>query len=118
MGFNFKSLSLLFLMMLTTTGVDAQSFDLYFSNNVTDVENLNDETIEEYQNGLKWTKIDHSTQNVYSNYVEVDEVKQMFASTRMKTRADQQQFWRMRDHSLLVCRLDDEQQIKHWVEKL
>ena len=106
MGFNFKSLSLLFLMMLTTTGVDAQSFDLYFSNNVTDVENLNDETIEEYQNGLKWTKIDHSTQNVYSNYVEVDEVKQMFASTRMKTRADQQQFWRMRDHSLLCFRIN------------
>lgn len=24
----------------------------------------------------------------------------------------------LRDHSLLVCRLDDEQQIKHWVEKL
>ena len=106
MGLNFKSLSLLFLMMLTTTGVDAQSFDLYFSNNVTDVENLNDETIEEYQNGLKWTKIDHSTQNVYSNYVEVDEVKQMFASTRMKTRADQQQFWRMRDHSLLCFRIN------------
>ena len=24
----------------------------------------------------------------------------------------------LRDHSLLVCHLDDEQQIKHWVEKL
>ena len=24
----------------------------------------------------------------------------------------------LRDHSLLVCRLDDEQQIKNWVEKL
>ena len=24
----------------------------------------------------------------------------------------------LRDHSLLVCRLDDEQQIKHWVEQL
>ena len=24
----------------------------------------------------------------------------------------------LRDHSLIVCRLDDEQQIKHWVEKL
>lgn len=24
----------------------------------------------------------------------------------------------LRDHSLLVCRLDDEQQIKHWVERL
>ncbi len=107
MGFNFKSLSSLFLMMLVTTSVDAQSFDLYFSNNVTDVENLNDETIEEYQNGLKWTKIDHSTQNVYSNYVEVNEVKQMFASTRMKTRADQQQFWRMRDHSLLCFRINN-----------
>ena len=91
MGFNFKSLSSLFLMMLATTSVDAQSFDLYFSNNVTDVENLNDETIEEYQNGLKWTKIDHSTQNVYRNDEEGHEVQWMFAFTRMTTWADQQQ---------------------------
>ena len=24
----------------------------------------------------------------------------------------------LRDHSLLVCRLDDEQNIKHWIERL
>lgn len=107
MGLNIKSLSSLFLMMLTATSVTAQGFDLYFSNNVTDVEKLNDETVEEYQNGLKWTKIERGTVNVYGNYVEAENVRKMFASTRMKTRADQQQFWRMRDHSLLCFRIND-----------
>ena len=107
MGLNIKSLSSLFLMMLTATSVTAQGFDLYFSNNVTDVEKLNDKTVEEYQNGLKWTKIERGTVNVYGNYVEAENVRKMFASTRMKTRADQQQFWRMRDHSLLCFRIND-----------
>lgn len=107
MGLNIKSLLSLFLMMLTATSATAQGFDLYFSNNVTDVEKLNDKTVEEYQNGLKWTKIERGTVNVYGNYVEAENVRKMFASTRMKTRADQQQFWRMRDHSLLCFRIND-----------
>lgn len=95
------------VLWLAAMTANAQGFDLYFANNVTDVENLTAETIEEYQNGLKWTKIERGTVNVYGNYVEMDEVRQMFASTRMKTRADQEQFWRMRDHSLLCFRIND-----------
>lgn len=95
------------VLWLAAMTANAQGFDLYFANNVTDVENLTAETVEEYQNGLKWTKIERGTVNVYGNYVEMDEVRQMFASTRMKTRADQEQFWRMRDHSLLCFRIND-----------
>lgn len=102
-----KSFLLTAILCLVAMSTKAQSFDLYFANNVTDVENLTDGTIEEYQNGLKWTKIERGTLNVYGNYVEMEEVRQMFATTRMKTRADQQQFWRMRDHSLLCFRIND-----------
>ena len=90
-----------------TVAAQTPSFDLYFANNVTDVENLNEETIEQSDNGLVWTKVNRETVNVYGNYVEVDAIKQMFASTRMKTNADQQQFWRMRDHSLLCFRINN-----------
>ena len=98
---------MLVILMVVAIGIKAQSFDLYFANNVTDVENLNDTTIRNPNNGLNWTKVERGTVNVYGNYVEVDAIKQMFASTRMKTNADQQQFWRMRDHSLLCFRINN-----------
>ena len=41
------------------------------------------------------------------NQVEVYEVKQMLASTRMKGLEDQQLFWKMRDHTLLCFRIND-----------
>lgn len=94
-------------MLMATTISRAESFDLYFSNNVTDVANLNENTIEEYKNGLIWTKIERGTVNVYGNHVEMENIRKMFASTRMKTLADQQAFWCMRDHSLLCFRIND-----------
>lgn len=106
MIYNMKSLCSLLLLMIATIA-PAQGFDLYFANNVTDVTNLNENTVEQSGNGLNWTKVDRGTVNVYGNYVEVNEVRQMFASTRMKTLADQQQFWRMRDHSLVCFRIND-----------
>lgn len=90
-----------------TAAAQTPSFDLYFANNVTDVENLNEETIEQSDNGLVWTKVNRETVNVYGNYVEVNQIKEMFASTQMKTLAEQQQFWRMRDHSLVCFRIND-----------
>lgn len=39
-----------------TAAAQTPSFDLYFANNVTDVENLNEETIEQSDNGLVWTR--------------------------------------------------------------
>ena len=43
--------------------------------------------------------------NSTGNQVEVYEVKQMLASTRMKGLEDQQLFWKMRDHTLLCFRI-------------
>lgn len=51
--------------------------------------------------------MNRETVNVYGNYVEVNQIKEMFASTQMKTLAEQQQFWRMRDHSLVCFRIND-----------
>ncbi len=101
-----KSYGMFVVLLMVALGARAQSFDLYFANNVTDVENLNDTTIRYPNNGLNWTKVERGTVNVYGNYVEVNAIKQMFASTRMKTKADQQQFWRMRDHSLVCFRIN------------
>ncbi|MBQ6768994.1 MAG: hypothetical protein IJP46_10095 [Prevotella sp.] len=90
-----------------TAAAQTPSFDLYFANNVTDVENLNEETIEQSDNGLVWTKVNRETVNVYGNYVEVNQIKEMFASTQMKNLTQQKQFWRMRDHSLVCFRIND-----------
>ena len=51
-----------------TAAAQTPSFDLYFANNVTDVEDLNEETIEQSDNGLVWTKVNRETVNVYGNY--------------------------------------------------
>ena len=103
---------LLFLIAIVasaglTAVAQTTSFDLFFANNVTDVANLNEETIEQSDNGLIWTKVNRETVNVYGNYVEVNQVKEMFASTQMKNLTHQQQFWRMRDHSLVCFRIND-----------
>lgn len=103
----FKSLWTIAMLLMMATGVHAQSFDLFFSNNITDVDNLNEETIEDGGNGLIWTKVYRGTVNVYGNYVEVGRIKQMFSSTQMKNIEQQRQFWRMRDHSLVCFRIND-----------
>lgn len=102
-----KSLWMLVMLLMVATGSHAQGFDLFFSNNVTDVVDLNEETIEDPNNGLVWTKVNRGTVNVYGNYVEVNQIKQMFASTQMKNLEQQKQFWRMRDNSLVCFRIND-----------
>ena len=81
----------------------AQDFKLYFANNVTDVLNL--ASIEDIESGLNWREV--RNKELAGNVVEVDQVKQMFASEDVKYRAQQRQFWRMRDHCLLCFRIDD-----------
>lgn len=102
-----KSLWMLVMLLMVATGSHAQGFDLFFSNNVTDVVDLNEETIEDPVNGLVWTKVARGMVNMYGNYVEVNRIKEMFASTQMKNREQQMQFWRMRDHSLVCFRIND-----------
>lgn len=100
-------LSLLILLALDCVPLLAQEpdFDLYFANNVTDVSDFDE--IKSVSSGLKWTKVQTATGDMAGNYAEVNEVKKMLASTRKKGLSDQQQFWTMRDHSLLCFRIDD-----------
>ena len=91
------------LLGMTTLQVSAQEFKLYFANNVTDVVDFNN--IEAAASGLQWREV--KNKELAGNVVEVDSVKQMFASPEVKYRAQQRQFWRMRDHCLLCFRIDD-----------
>ena len=80
-------------------------FDLYFANNVTDVQNFDE--IKSSSSGLNWTKVQTADGDMSGNYAEVNEIVNMLSSTRKKFLADQQQFWTMRDHTLLCFRIDD-----------
>ncbi|MBQ5972003.1 MAG: hypothetical protein IJL45_06335 [Prevotella sp.] len=102
-----KRLSIyLALSLIWLSGAWAQEpdFDLYFANNVTDVANFDE--IKNPDSGLRWTKVQTATGDMSGNYVEVDNIVEMLGSTRKKWLADQQQFWTMRDHSLLCFRID------------
>ena len=91
------------MMLMTASWLSAQDFKLYFANNVTDVVDFND--IEATTSGLEWREV--KNKELAGNVVEVDAVKQMFASPEVKYRAQQRQFWRMRDHCLLCFRIED-----------
>ena len=80
-------------------------FDLYFANNVTDVQNFDE--IKSPDSGLNWTKVQTADGDMSGNYAEVADIVNMLGSTRKKWLADQQQFWTMRDHTLLCFRIDD-----------
>ena len=98
-----KSILTTVLLWACAVLLSAQDFKLYFANNVTDVFNLG--SIDEIESGLNWREV--KNKELAGNVVEVDQVKQMFASEDVKYKAQQRQFWRMRDHSLLCFRIDD-----------
>ena len=81
----------------------AQEFKLFFANNVDDVSDFRD--IESETSGLNWREVHDG--DISGNSVEVDRVRQMFASTAMKGLDQQKQFWSMRDHTLLCFRIEE-----------
>lgn len=91
------------LLLALSAMVWAQDFQLFFANNVTDVADFNQ--IELEGSGLNWREVKNG--DISGNQVEVDAVKRMFASTEMKSRDQQRQYWTMRDHSLLCFRIND-----------
>ncbi|MBO7045165.1 MAG: hypothetical protein J6W38_02270 [Prevotella sp.] len=95
--------TLLFLWVFAL-GAVAQDFKLYYAKNVTDVKYFSDD-VNELARQLDWKEVVNGS--IDGNQVEVYEVKEMLKSTRMKGLADQQQFWRMRDHTLLCFRIND-----------
>ena len=97
-----KRIHTICLLLALTLAAAAQDFKLYFSNNVTDVTDFSQiETAE----GLVWREVHNG--DIAGNQIEADAVKQMFAATAMKGLTQQQQYWKMRDHSLLCFRIGD-----------
>ena len=91
----------LLLLTVATVCLQAQGFDLYFANNISDVSNLR--SIRK-SNKLNWQRITNGA--LATNKVQVEGVKSMFASTAMKGREQQQLFWKMRDNNLLCFRIN------------
>ena len=98
-----RTLTALVVVLLASLAVQAQDFKLFFANNVSDVVQFED--IESAASELVWREV--KDKEIAGNVVEVDQVKQMFASEDVKYKAQQRQFWRMRDHCLLCFRIDD-----------
>ena len=94
-------------MLLSWVGmeVQAQDFKLYFANNITDITDFT--KIEDESSPLLWREV--KDKDISGNLAEVMEVRRMFASQDLKFRAQQQQFWTMRDHCLLCFRINDGQ---------
>ena len=84
----------------SATGPD---FKLWFANNVTDVQDFDKITSPDC--GLNWREV--HDRDIDGNSAEVDRVLQMLASTGMKGLEQQQQFWIMRDRTLLCFRIED-----------
>ena len=108
-GWRSRSLCYLVALVLCQFGTLpslAQDFKLFFANNITDVKELNTDI--EKMTELNWREVKGGdTHDIAGNQVEVEQVMNMFAETRMKWLEDQQMFWRMRDHCLLCFRIDD-----------
>ena len=94
------SLLVVFLM----SPMSAQDFKLFYANNVTDVTDF--DKITEPNSGLDWRQVTDTDMD--GNQAEVYAVHQMLASKDMKGLAQQQQFWRMRDHTLLCFHVEDD----------
>lgn len=94
----------IFALLLTTLLTSAQDFNLYMAKNVAD---LSDFTQIDFSNeALNWRQVEDG--DVDGNSYEVDRVRQMLAGTAMKGLAQQQQFWTMRDHTLLCFYVNDD----------
>lgn len=92
------------LLLLTALIVQSQpDFKLYFANNVGEVSRVS--RLKEANSELKWKEAADGT--IASNLQDVESVRNMFAETRQKTRADQELFWKMRDDNLLCFRIND-----------
>ena len=101
-------------MLIVALSSQAQSFRLWYANNVTDVTDFS--KIEDAGSGLIWREVQTSAQTVAGNLVEVNQLKQMLASERMKNLDDKRQFWKMRDHGLLCFKIEDLDNIHHTYE--
>ena len=94
---------MLLLLACLASPLSAQDFDLFYAKNVTDATHFSDPVLLDKE--LTWRKLDKNA--IDGNQDEVNQIKEMLGSTQMKGLPELQQFWRMRDHSLLCFRIND-----------
>ena len=94
---------MLLLLACLASPLSAQDFDLFYAKNVTDATHFSDLALLDKE--LTWRKLDKNA--IDGNQDEVNQIKEMLGSTQMKGLPELQQFWRMRDHSLLCFRIND-----------
>ena len=105
-GFRLFRLCLLCAFLGIACTSRAQDFKLYFANNISDLPTLDNFSFDMPE--LDWREVKGGeTHDIAGNQVEVEEVMRMFGDSRMKGVADQQLFWRMRDHCMLCFRIDN-----------
>lgn len=82
-------------MILLLTAMTAQAqfdFKLYFANNIGELESV--AKLKGSNSGLKWKEVTDGM--TVGNHTAMVEVRDMFKSSRQKTRQDQETFWKMR----------------------
>lgn len=105
-GFRLFRLCLLCAFLGIACTSRAQDFKLYFANNIYDLPDIENFSFDMPE--LDWHEVKGGeTHDIAGNQVEVEEVMRMFGDSRMKGVADQQLFWRMRDHCMLCFRIDN-----------
>ena len=99
-----KRISFSLFLLLMASVLQAQiDFELHMANNIGDVGRIRQ--IKTENSGLNWSRVKDGA--ILGNSQDVNNVKEMFASKRQKTRDDQKLFWKMRDDNLLCFRIND-----------
>ena len=99
-----KRISLILVMLWTVTAMQGQiDFKLYMANNIGELESV--AKLKGSNSGLKWKEVTDGI--TVGNRAAMVEVRDMFKSSRQKTRQDQETFWKMRDNNMLCFRINE-----------
>ena len=91
-------------MLWTVTAMQGQiDFKLYMANNIGELESV--AKLKGSNSGLKWKEVTDGI--TVGNRAAMVEVRDMFKSSRQKTRQDQETFWKMRDNNMLCFRINE-----------
>ena len=91
------------MLMVVLTMQGQVDFKLYFANNIGELESV--AKLKGSNSGLKWTEVTDGMTS--GNRTAMEEVKNIFRSSRQKTRKDQETFWKMRDNNMLCFRINE-----------
>ena len=93
----------LVMLMVVLTMQGQVDFKLYFANNIGELESV--AKLKGSNSGLIWNEV--TNYMTAGNRPAMEEVKNIFRSSRQKTRKDQETFWKMRDNNMLCFRINE-----------